>query len=426
MSVEDWVAKLESLQPDKINMGLDRVACVARALDLAKPAPKVVTIAGTNGKGSTQCILAHILKSAGYRVGVYSSPHLIHFNERIQVNAEPITDADLCASLERVEAARMGTMLTYFEFTTLAALDYFAKSDLDMLLLEVGLGGRLDAVNLVDPDIAVITTIALDHQSWLGTDREQIGFEKSGIFRSGRPAVCGDVRVPQSVLQRADEVGARFYGCGSQFDYQRSVEKTGGELSWQWQGMNNEGAICFTGLPLPELNLANAATALQVIALLGVEVERCAIEVGLKEASLPGRYQRVMAPVPTILDVAHNPEAVMSLASRLDSEPVTGKKHALLGILDDKDCEAIINIMAPKIDSWTLCEPDTPRAKSVDNLVGCLSRCHNQNQINVCRDVGEALGGLYQNLRKNDLLVVFGSFYTVAQTLQYLAAREIR
>ena len=423
MSIEDWVGKLESLQPDKIEMGLDRVACVARDLDLTKPAPKVVTIAGTNGKGSTQCILAHILKSAGYRVGAYSSPHLIHFNERIQVNAEPITDADLCASLERVEAARMGTMLTYFEFTTLAALDYFSTFDLDVLLLEVGLGGRLDAVNLLDSDIAVITTIALDHQSWLGTDREQIGFEKSGIFRPGRPAVCGDVRVPQSVLQRADEAGAKLYSRGNQFDCQLSVE-TGGELSWQWQGMNNERTICFTGLPLPELNLANAATALQVIALLGVDVERYAIEVGLKEASLPGRYQRVMAPVPTILDVAHNPEAVMSLAMRLDSEPVTGKKHALLGILDDKDCEAIINIMAPKIDSWTLCEPDTPRAKSVETLAKYLSRCH--NQINVCRDVGEALNGLYQNLRENDLLVVFGSFYTVAQTLQYLAAREIR
>ena len=423
MSIENWVRKLESLQPDKINLGLDRVASVAKNLNFAKPAPKIVTIAGTNGKGSTQCMLARILEAAGYRVGVYSSPHLMRFNERIQINAQQISDADLCASLGRVDTATMGTTLTYFEFTTLAALDYFAQADLDVLLLEVGLGGRLDAVNLMDADVAVITTIALDHQFWLGTDREQIGFEKAGIFRSGRPAVCGDIQAPQSVRRRAEEVGARLYSRAEQFDYQISGQGDDASV-WQWQGMINDETTRFTDLPLPHLNLADAATALQVIALLGVEVDRDAIETGLRVARLPGRYQRLQAQVPTILDVAHNPEAVAYLASRLDLESVSGKKHALLGILDDKDCEEIISIMAPEIDSWTFCEPDVPRAKSAEELAKYLSRCH--TPVSVCPDVAQALKGLYKTLQKNDLLVVFGSFYTVSEALQYLTTQGIR
>lgn len=422
MSIENWVKKLESLQPDKINLGLDRVARVARNLDLVKPAPQIVTIAGTNGKGSTQCMLARILEAAGYRVGVYSSPHLIRFNERIQINAQQITDTDLCVSLGRVDTATMGTRLTYFEFTTLAALDYFGQADLDVLLLEVGLGGRLDAVNLIDADVAVVTTIALDHQFWLGTDREQIGFEKAGIFRSGRSAVCGDIQVPQSVRRRAEEVGARLYSRGEQFDYQFSGQSDDAPV-WQWQGIVNDKTTCFTDLPLPHLNLADAATALQTIALLGVEVDRGAIEVGLKVAQLPGRYQRVATRVPTILDVAHNPEAVAYLASRLDFESVSGKTHALLGILDDKDCEEIIRIMVPKIDSWTLCEPGTPRAKSAEELAKYLSRCH--TPVSLCLDVAQALNGLYQTLQENDLLVVFGSFYTVGEALQYLTTQGI-
>lgn len=423
MSIESWITKLESLQPDTIKLGLERVNSVAKTMQLQHPAAKVITIAGTNGKGSTQCLLACILEAAGYKVGVYSSPHLIRFNERIKINGKEISDNELCTALNRVDHARGNTELTYFEFTTLAALDYFSRANLDVLLLEVGLGGRLDAVNIIDANVAVITSISIDHQSWLGINCEQIGFEKAGVFRAKRAAVFGGLNMPCSVRKHADELQVDLYSQGKNFNYTVADKAINGELFWQWQGGINNNT-CFKQLPLPALGLENAATAIQTILLLGLKVNIEAIKSGLQTAKLPGRYQKLNTKVPTILDVAHNAESVTKLALNLKSEAVLGKKYALFGILNDKDYETIISIMLPHIDYWTICEPMSARVKPGQEIVECLKKTQ-QTPVELCPNINKALNHLYQNLHQDDLLIVFGSFYTISETLQYIEAKEI-
>ncbi len=424
MPIENWITKLESLQPDKIKLGLERVDSVAKTLNLQHPVPKVITIAGTNGKGSTQCLIAGILESAGYKVGVYTSPHLIRFNERIKINGKEISDDELCAAFNRVDNARGNTELTYFEFTTLAALDYFSKANLDVLLLEVGLGGRLDAVNIIDSDISVITNISIDHQSWLGINREQIGFEKAGVFRAEHAAVFGAINLPYSIRKYAEKLQVELHIQGKHFNYAMADETINGEACWQWQGKIDNNYIYFKHLPLPTLGLENAATAIQTILLLDNTINIDAIKSGLKAAKLPGRYQKLNTNVPTILDVAHNTEAVTKLALNLQSEVILGKKYALFGILNDKDYEAIISIMLPQIDHWTICEPMSTRAKPGQEIVECLKQTQN-TKVDFCSNIAEALYHLYQKLHPDDLLIVFGSFYTISETMQYIDAHEV-
>ena len=306
-NLAEWLQRVESLHPDEIDLGLARIAQVSRQMGLSDIAGKVVTVAGTNGKGSTVCMLSSILVAAGYQVGSFTSPHLIHYNERVRLNGTPVSDEALCQAFARVDEARQDIELTYFEYGALAAFDLFARSDLDVVVLEVGLGGRLDAVNLIDPDVAVLTTIALDHQDWLGETREEIGIEKAGIFRAGAPAVCGETDLPLTVINHAQALSANLMRRGEVYDFHKHADaQIEGMQVWDWQGSRGDQPVSLQNLPLPSLPLVNAATTLQALHQLDLDIPEQAIREGLLNANLPGRYQRLDQPVPMLLDVAHN------------------------------------------------------------------------------------------------------------------------
>lgn len=413
-SLHAWLSWLETLHPSEIDLGLERIGCVAQKMELAKPARFVLTVAGTNGKGSTVTFLSAILKQAGLRVGTYTSPHLICYNERVVINGQQASDAQLCQAFEKVEDARGDVSLTYFEFGTLAAFALFEKENLDVVVLEVGLGGRLDAVNLIDADVAVMTTIALDHEAWLGNTREAIGKEKAGIFRAHKPAVCGDKALPASVVETADQIGAVLYRREVDFCIKQH------EAGWTWQGKNRQQQpVVLEQLPLPQLPIDNAATAIQAVMCLPIDIAHKAIYEGVQQAALVGRYQKINKDVMHILDVAHNPESAQYLAAKLQQDTVPGKTIAVFAMLSDKDCEQVVNILKTQIDVWYVAGIAVARGQTSQQLSDILAAA-GVTQPFVCDTVLEAYRQAKQAARKQDRIVICGSFYTVGDVLAHI------
>ncbi len=418
-SLDQWLAWLETLHPREIDLGLARVRRVWNRLGAPAPAPHVVTVGGTNGKGSSVAFLEAILTAAGQRVGAYTSPHLLRYNERVRVAGEEVEDGLLCEAFARVDAAREDVSLTYFEFGTLAALDIFARADLDVALLEVGMGGRLDAVNIVDADVVLVTAVALDHQAWLGSDREAIGYEKAGIFRPARPAVISDPDPPASLIGQARTMGTPLFRIGHEFHYDRPREGA----VWHWRGAGQS----LDGLPLPALDgdwqLQNAAGALMVVERLDpvLPVDRAAIERGLRTVRVPGRCQRFLVDgVSWMVDVAHNPHAAAALADLLLREAVQGKTHAVCAVLADKDVAGICRAMAPVVDVWHIAGLDVARGAPATVLGEALASV-GVPAPQVHASVESACAAAAARTGSGDRIVVFGSFHTAASVLPLLA-----
>ncbi len=400
--------------PRDIELGLDRVAAVHTDMGCPVLAGRVVTIGGTNGKGSSAAMLEAIYEAAGYRTGAYTSPHLHEYRERVRLRGEAVAEARMLSALEAVEAVRHGRPLTYFEFGTLAAFWLFAQQALDVVLLEVGLGGRLDAVNLIDADVALVTNVALDHQAWLGDDREKIGREKAGIFRPGRPAICGESAPPASLVRVADELGADLRLAGRDFHHQSRAD------AWEWSGRASER----NALPLPSLRgshqLNNAAAALAVLEALQADlpVDQRGVRAGLLAARLPGRAEVWPGTLATwVLDVAHNPAAAACLAQTLGDQYVSGKTYAVLGALADKDVAGMIDALVERIDHWILCGIAEGRGLSAEQLAFKVSP---DIEHSLHEDVEQGLNQLADKLRGEDRVVVLGSFLTVAAARDWL------
>jgi dihydrofolate synthase/folylpolyglutamate synthase len=418
-TLADWLAWQETLHPKSIDLGLERLQLTLARLNWRPPACPVITVAGTNGKGSTVAMLARIFAEQGYRTATFTSPHLLDYNERICIAERPISDASLIAAFERIDAARGAETLTFFEFNALAALVAFETAKPDVVILEVGMGGRLDAVNVVDADVAVITSIALDHCEWLGNDLETIGREKAGIMRRGRPAIYGDPLMPHSIATVAKELEVSLLRLEHDFHWQRDGD------DWDWHGLG----MRLTHLPAPalhgEIQYNNASTVIAVLTALRdrIPVEHEAIVRGLRTVRLAGRFQYVSNPhsdAQWVVDVAHNPAAAQTLASQLKSAPVAGRTIAVCAILGDKDIERIGAVLQDCVDEWVVCGLDSPRALPPRELAARLRAsgieiaAEGQNVARACR-LAE------QSSRKGDRVVVFGSFLTVAAALEYLA-----
>ncbi len=415
--LDGWQQRLATLHPKEMELGLDRVAEVANRLNYGALAQRQVTIAGTNGKGSTIAMLERLLLDSGQRVGVYTSPHLMRYNERVRIDGEYASDADLCAALALVDAARADTSLTYFEFTTLAALQLFSQQSLDVVLLEVGLGGRLDAVNIIDADIAVITSIALDHEAWLGDNREAIGAEKAGILRANGIFVCADRDPPLALRTAARDLNTHSYFIGEQFDCSRNAD-----ASWDWRA----GDAMVNKLPLPNLHLDCVAAALQVFTLLNnppdaTETYIAALSRSLTSCYLPGRLQRLDRDgIVIVLDVAHNPAAAATLAEHLEAQPCSGKTCAVFGVLSDKHWRAMLPPLQQLIDRWFLTElPTSERAAAADDVAAEL-RGNGQTVASISESPCEALRQAFGAAQTGDCVLVFGSFHTVGPVLELL------
>jgi dihydrofolate synthase/folylpolyglutamate synthase len=399
-----WLYYLERLHTQAIDLGLTRVERVARTLDLLKPAPFVFTVAGTNGKGTTCRTLETLLMAAGYRVGVYSSPHLLRYTERVRIQGEELPEAAHTASFAAIEAGRGNTSLTYFEYSTLSALQLFKQAALDVVILEVGLGGRLDATNIVDADVAVITSIALDHTDWLGPDRESIGREKAGVFRAAKPAVVGEPDMPHTIADVAQEKGARLWQLGRDWHWQQQ------ENGWRF----SDGRLTLENLPLPQVPLPNAATALAALSVSGLKVSEAIIRQHLDKAILPGRFQTVAQSPQVILDVAHNPHAASYLASRLAQLPKQGVVRAVVGMLHDKDIAGTLANLAPQVDYWYVAPLEGPRGASAEQLLTTLAT----DRAAAFGSVAEAWQAAMQQAAEQDIVLVCGSFHTVAQVME--------
>lgn len=422
-SLDQWLAWQETLHPRTIDLGLERVRRTLEKLQWRRPAAPIITIGGTNGKGSCAALSEAILRAQGHRVGVFTSPHLMRYNERIRIDGAEATDEALCESFAHIDAARGDDTLTFFEFNTLAALLLFEQAALDAIVLEVGLGGRLDAVNVIDADVALVTSIALDHCEWLGPDRERIGHEKAGIFRAGKPAVFGSRTPPASILTTADSLGASLFVLGRDFDWTRE------QASWRWRG----AASAHDALPLPalegEIQLDNAAAVLQVIESLRprLDVSREAIVRGLQTVRLPGRFQRIKEDdgLEWILDVAHNPAAATSLAAHLARTKSGGRTLGVCGILSDKDIEGVAHALREQIDAWIVAGLHGPRALTPAQL-GVRLRDAGARIVGFAADVAAACANARQLARAGDRIVVFGSFLTVGPALNVLQSAAAR
>ncbi|WP_437881262.1 bifunctional tetrahydrofolate synthase/dihydrofolate synthase [Pseudomonas sp. LRF_L74] len=417
-SLADWLAYLEQLHPSAIDMGLDRSREVARRLGLGRPAPLVITVTGTNGKGSTCAFLAALLRAQGKRVGIYSSPHLLRYNERVQVDGVEAGDAELCEAFAAVEAARGEVSLTYFEMGTLAAFWLFERGGLDAAVLEVGLGGRLDAVNLVDADLSLVTSIGLDHADWLGDSRESVAFEKAGIFRQGRPALCGDSDPPQPLLDRVAELDCPFFLKGRDYDLHL------GATTWNWSGLDRQGRpLTLDGLPLLDLPMENAALALQAYALLDLPLNAAAIARVLKETTVTGRLDRRSITwrgksLTLLLDVGHNPQAAVYLAGRLIARPTSNPRRAVFGLLADKDLAGVIQPLLLEIGQWAVAALPSSRSRTAAELEAALSNVN--ALVQAYAGVSEALVAQCDDAQDGDEILVFGSFYCVAEAIEWL------
>ena len=418
-NLENWLRRLEQLHPSAIDLGLDRVRRVRDAMGLAPDFPLIV-VGGTNGKGSTCACLEAILGAAGYKTGLYTSPHLLRYNERVRIAGVESPDADLIAAFERIDAARGDISLTYFEFGTLGAMAQFIDAGVDVAILEVGLGGRLDAVNVFDADAAIVTSVDLDHMDYLGDTREQIGFEKAGIYRAGRPAICADPAPPASLLAHARDIGADLRCAARDFSAQREGNH------WTFRGCETH----WPDLPLPAMagayQLRNAAGALAVLEALRARlpVSEAAIRQGLAAARVPGRFQRIARAPEVIVDVAHNPEAARALAATLREQPVAGRTLAVVGMLADKDAAGVFAALSGEIDAWWACTPASPRACDAGALAAVLRAHAGAAPVSVQPDVHAALAEARGEAHEGDRILVFGSFYTVAAVLDHAATTQ--
>jgi dihydrofolate synthase/folylpolyglutamate synthase len=424
--LSEWLAHCERLHPKTIDMGLARVQEVAQRLQLGFECP-VITVAGTNGKGSTCAMLEAIALQAGYRTGVYTSPHLVHFEERCRIGGEIVRADALVPHFARVEAARAGVTLTYFEFTTLAILSLMAASGLDVAILEVGLGGRLDAVNAIDTDCAIVTSIDLDHMDYLGPDRESIGREKAGILREGKPAIVSDPVPPHSLIQYAGAIGADLWLLGRDFNF------SGDKQQWAWAGRGRR----YAGLAYPALRganqLLNASGVLAAFEALRqrLPVTAQAIRNGLAMVELPGRFQIVPGQPTLVLDVAHNPHSVAALAANLDAMGFYPTTHAVFGAMGDKDLAPMLARMGPLVDRWYFTDLPTPRAASAQALLERWQASPGRREVPASTHAGpeDALRAAVAAAEPADRILVFGSFYTVGGVLQQgvprLAAKHL-
>ena len=414
-NLQDWLAHCEQLHPQAIDMGLGRVQAVADRMALRFDCP-VITVAGTNGKGSTCAMLEAILLESGYRTGAYTSPHLVHFEERCRIHGQSVSADALAQAFALVEAARGDVSLTYFEFSTLAILKLLSQAGLDVAILEVGLGGRLDAVNIIDPDCAVITSIDIDHTSFLGTDREKIGFEKAGIMRAGKPVVVSDPVPPDSVIAHAAALGADLWRFGQDFNF------SGDKLQWAWAGRGRR----YSGMAYPALRganqLVNASGVLAALEVLRprIPVTAQAVRNGLAMVELPGRFQIVPGEPVLVLDVAHNPHSVAALALNLDAMGFYPTTHAVFGAMADKDLLVMMERVGSVIDNWYFTDLPVPRAATAAQLQqqwqaqnrrsDALSSTHASPEA--------ALQAAIAAANPADRIVVFGSFYTVGGVLK--------
>ena len=433
-TLEDWLSYLESLHPRGqagIELGLERIRQVKGVLGQTQHCP-VITVGGTNGKGSTCAYLENIVARAGYRVGCYTSPHLFAYNERVRINGQPASDAALCNAFSRVESARRQAgdiRLTYFEFGTLAAWEVFAAAGVEAIILEVGLGGRLDAVNVYEPDISIVTTVALDHTDWLGPDRESIGFEKAGIYRAGKPAFCADPQPPQSLLEHAAKIGADLRLIGRDFGFERAQgEGNENRLQWRWW-CRSKGRIIKRSLAYPGLRgptqLFNASVALAALEALAdkLPVTMQAIRPGLIETELAGRFQVVPGKPAIVLDVGHNPQAIRVLADNLASMGFFDRTHAVLGMLNDKDIEGALLPLKGKVDFWHVATLEGVRGTTAETLAAIIQRAQLGGEIVCHSSPAVAMQVAKGRAAESDRIVVFGSFYTVAGAVQTLRAK---
>ncbi|MDE1941696.1 MAG: bifunctional tetrahydrofolate synthase/dihydrofolate synthase [Betaproteobacteria bacterium] len=414
-TLADWLAHTERLHALTIDMGLARVSRVRDIMGMQPEFPLII-VAGTNGKGSTCAVLAACLDAAGYRTGVYTSPHLVRYNERVRISGECASDRALCEAFSQVEAARGEEPLTPFEFGTLAAMQVFINEGVDVAVLEVGLGGRLDAVNIFEPACSVVTSIALDHEAWLGNTREAIGFEKAGVFRANKPAICAEPEPPESIARVAAEKGARLLQIGRDFFEERTGDRwsfTLGELSW-------------TDLPplklLGEFQYRNAAAALAVLASIEnlLPVTQEALRQGLRTAAVAGRFQQAALYPLVILDVAHNPHAAAELARNLRAQPCGGKTWAVFGMLHDKDIPGVIDLLDPLVDIWCVAGITDKRGASLDELRAFLSGV--EGSVRGYGSLQDAFRAARADAHPEDRVVVFGSFVTVGSVMEVLEA----
>jgi len=438
ITLAEWLTYLESLHPKTIALGLERVAQVKLRLNL-QPVFPLIIVGGTNGKGSVCAMLEAILHAAGYKVGCYTSPHLLDYNERVRIGRQPVSDAELCASFEKIEQARCGNAdvgrdssrqgdvglkpdlqipLTYFEFGTLAAMQCFISHKVDVAILEVGLGGRLDAVNVFDADCAVVTGVDIDHTDYLGDTRELIAFEKAGIFRKDRVAVCADSDVPQALRKHAEEIGADLWCIGSDFGFTAQ--------QGQWDYRSKSGSR--SSLPHPSLRgpfqLQNASAALAALDALKacLPVNMQSVRRGLVEVQLAGRFQFIPGKPQLILDVGHNPHAARSLAQNLSNLP-PAKTFAVFSMLKDKDIDGVVRALDARVDVWLVAGIDAPRGATTAELVRVLQNAGVHGEVKPCVSIADALHEASNRAGENDRIAAFGSFYTVAEVMR---ARGLR
>ncbi|AOJ95965.1 bifunctional tetrahydrofolate synthase/dihydrofolate synthase [Burkholderia multivorans] len=430
-TLDAWLSHLERAHPVGIDMGLTRIGQVKAALKLEFACP-VITVGGTNGKGSTCAFLETILVRAGYKVGCHTSPHLLEFNERARVNGEVVSDAELLPHFEAVEAARTSlpepVSLTYFEFTTLAILHLFASRGLDAVILEVGLGGRLDAVNIIDTDCAIVTSIDIDHTEYLGDTREKIAFEKAGIFRPGKPAICGDPAAPQTLVDHAAAIGADLWLVGRDFRY----EAQPGAERQQWSYIGRDKR--YPALAYPALRganqLINASAALAALEALRPQLPVSAqdIRLGLANVELPGRFQVLPGKPAIVLDVAHNPHAAAVLEQNLGNMGFFPYTYAVFGAMHDKDIDGVLRHLKGEIDHWCVTDLPLPRAASAEQLEAALRNAGVQDgpdsSVTRYASAADAFSDALKRASENDRIVVFGSFHTVAGVMAYRKSQQ--
>ena len=415
-NLNEWLSHLETAHPVGIDMGLSRINRVRDSLGLHFTCP-VITVGGTNGKGSTCAFLESILMAAGYRVGCHTSPHLLSFNERARINSQMVSDAQLLQAFSEVEEARCrisdAPTLTYFEFTTLAIMDLFANANLDVVILEVGMGGRLDAVNIVDADCAIVTSIDLDHMAYLGNTREAIAFEKAGIFRSKASAICGDPLPPQTLIDHANAIGTDLWLMGRDYSFE------GDKQQWGWHGRGKR----FSGLSYPALRGANQLlNASAVIAALMAIRDRLPVSAqdirnGLALVELPGRFQVLPGKPTVVLDVAHNPHAAATLAQSMEAMAYHPYTYAVFGAMSDKDIDGVLKPMIDLVDYWYCTDLPTPRAASAKDLAKRIQAMG--KEALVFSEPGKAFQSALDKAGEGDRIMVFGSFYTVAGVMAY-------
>jgi dihydrofolate synthase/folylpolyglutamate synthase len=422
-SLADWLAYIETQHTRPIELGLERVACVRDALAMTTNAV-VITVGGTNGKGSTCAMLEAMLRAAGYRVGLYTSPHLLRYNERVRIDAREVDDARLVEAFSAVEQARGDIPLTYFEYGTLAAWAVFAEAALDVIILEVGLGGRLDAVNVFEPDCSIVTGVAIDHMDYLGDTREAIGFEKAGIFRAGKPAICGDPVPPQSLVDHARDIGADLRISGRDFGF------SGDKTQWQFHGRSQRR----NSLAYPALRganqLLNASSALAALEALDdrLPVPMQAVRQGLMLVEIPGRFQVLPGRPAVVLDVAHNPQAAAVLSENLSNMGFFSDTWAVCGMLSDKDILGSLKNIASRVDHWLLCDLPGPRGASAESLAEAVAAVAEALKLSpsVAKfpDPVAAFNAARAGAKEGDRIVAFGSFLTVAGVMQAVETKR--